>query len=195
MFSRDLSAVCINVDYRLSPEHAWPCCVWDCYNAIHWAAQTASPTNSVLPADPKKGFIVGGASAGGNLAAVMAQVARDKGLSPPLTGQYLCVPALLWHDVVPDRFKDDYQSRFTSGRDDPLLGPIAKDMPPSLAGEGSTDPLFNPLLHPNMKDLPPCYLQVAGLDPLRDEAIIWDRLFKENGGRSRLEMYDGLGHM
>lgn len=197
MLSRDLGAVCVNVDYRLSPEHPWPSCVWDCYDVVQWAAKTASPASSELPSDPKKGFIVGGASAGGNLSAVMCQLGRDKSLSPPLTGQYLCVPSLLWQDVVPEEYKEDYQSRYNSGLNDPILGGLLQvnNMPPNLAGEGSTNPLFSPLIHPNMKDLPPCFLQVGGLDPLRDEAIIWDRVLKENGGKSRLKVYDGYGHM
>lgn len=195
-FSRDLGAVCVNVDYRLAPEHPWPCCVWDCWDVVQWASKTASPTNSELPADPKKGFIVGGASAGGNLSAVMAQVARDKGLMPPLTGQYLCVPSLLWHDVVPKEYEEDYQSKYNSGLSDPILGGLIKiSMPPNLAGKASPDPLFSPLIHPNLKNLPPCYQQVGGLDPLRDEAIIWDRVLKENGNKTRLEVYNGFGHM
>ncbi|KAK4496565.1 hypothetical protein PRZ48_012545 [Zasmidium cellare] len=196
MFSRDLGATCVNVDYRLAPEHPWPCCVWDCYDVIKWAAKTAFPGSAELPADPKTGFIVGGASAGGNLSAVMCQIGRDEGLNPPLTGQYLCVPSLLWQDVVPEEYKEDYQSRYNSGLNDPILGDLVKvTMPPNIAGEGNSTPLFSPLIHPNMKNLPPCFLQVGGLDPLRDEAIIWDRVFKENGGKSNLKVYDGYGHM
>ena len=92
LFSRGLGAVCVNVDYRLAPEHPFPKGVEDAYDVVKWCATTASPDSPILPADPKQGFIVGGASAGGNLAAVVSQLGRDEGLSPPLTGQYLCVP-------------------------------------------------------------------------------------------------------
>ncbi|EME85087.1 uncharacterized protein MYCFIDRAFT_15804, partial [Pseudocercospora fijiensis CIRAD86] len=196
MFARDLGAVCVNVDYRLAPEHAWPKCVEDCYDVISWVAKTASPSNPELPGDPKAGFIVGGASAGGNLAAVMAQLGRDNGLSPPLTGQYLCCPSLLWHDVVPEKWQSEYRSRHESF-DDPLFRDGMKKAPPNnLAGKGSTNPLFNPLLHPNLKGLPACYQQVSGLDPLRDEAILYERVLREeNGVKTKIDVYDGHGHM
>ena len=74
---------------------------WDMTLATRY--YLASPSSSVLPADPKLGFIVGGSSAGGNLSAVMCQLTRDEGLTPPLTGQYLSVPALLWMDAVPEK--------------------------------------------------------------------------------------------
>lgn len=99
LFARDLGAVCVNVDYRLAPEHQFPTGVYDAYDVVKWCAASARPDSSILPADPRQGFIVGGASAGGNLSAVVCQLGRDNGLTPPLTGQYLCVPALLWQDV------------------------------------------------------------------------------------------------
>lgn len=77
----------------------FPTGVHDAYDVVKWCAASAKPDSSILPGDPLQGFVVGGASAGGNLAAVVCQLGRDEGLSPPLTGQYLCVPALLWTDV------------------------------------------------------------------------------------------------
>lgn len=61
-----------------------------------------------------------GAIAGGNPAAVMCQLAWDEGLSPPLTGQYLCVPARLWPDVVPEKWSEEYRSQSESVND-PVL--------------------------------------------------------------------------
>lgn len=78
----------------------------------------------MLQATPTRGLIVGGASAGGNIAAVLALLARDEKLDPPITGQYLCVPALLPENNVPDRFKDEYKSRRESTND-----PVLKAMP------------------------------------------------------------------
>ncbi|CAK4033077.1 AB hydrolase superfamily [Lecanosticta acicola] len=193
--SRDLGMVCINVDYRLLPEHPWPTPVDDCYDVVQWVAKNASPSNSIFPGDPAKGFIVGGASAGGHLSAVMCQLGRDNGLNPPLTGQYLGFPVLLWHDVVPEKFKSEYRSRMECV-DDPIFRSLFADkLPPSPAGKGVDDPIMNPLLHPNLKDLPPCYLQVGGLDPLRDEALIWERVLRENGVPTKIDVYDGYGHM
>lgn len=194
LFARDLGAVSVNVEYRLAPEYPFPTGVNDCYDVIKWIASTAP--SDILPADPRQGFIVGGSSAGGNLSAVMCQIARDNALEPPLTGQNLCVPALLAHSVVPEKWKMEYRSRNES-QDDPILqfnekvsADLNKDLKPDEAS-----PLFSPLLHPNFRDLPPAFFQVCGLDPLRDEALIYENVLRENGVETKLDVYDGCGHM
>ena len=194
LLARDLGAVCVNVEYRLAPEHPYPTGVNDCYDVVKWIASTAP--SSILPADPRQGFIVGGASAGGNLSAVMCQIGRDEGLAPPLTGQNLCVPALLSFNVVPDNWKKEYRSRDESTKD-PILK-FNRDAAKSLHTELNPDEsstLFSPLLHENLKGLPPAFFQVCGLDPLRDEALIYESVLKENGVDTRLDVYDGFGHM
>lgn len=197
MFSRDLGAVCVNVEYRLAPEHPFPTGVNDCQDVVRWCAKTASPSSDVLPADPKRGFIVGGASAGGNLAAVMCQLSRDESLQPPLTGQYLCVPALLWHGVVPEKWVAEYRSR-TESIYDPIIKLDRPRTDTSMQGlkPDTASPLFSPLLHPNLRDLPPAFFQLAGLDPLRDEGLLYERVLREeNDVPTRLEVYNGFGHM
>lgn len=197
LFSRDLGAVCVNVEYRLAPEHPFPTGVHDCQDVVRWCARTASSDSDILPANPRQDFIVGGASAGGNLAAVMCQLSRDEHLDPPLTGQYLCVPALLSSDAVPEKWKAEYQSRFNS-KDDPVLqmsdsgtSRSTKDLKPD-----THSPLFLPLLHPELKGLPPAYFQLGGLDPLRDEGLLYERVLREEAGvRTKIDVYDGYGHM
>ncbi len=197
LFSSDLGAVSVNVEYRLAPEHPFPTSVHDSYDVVKWCAVTASPSSDILPADPRLGFIVGGSSAGGNISAVVCQLGRDEGLSPPLTGQYLSVPALLWTNVVPDKWKLEYRSRFESTQDpvlklDPKSGEdLMQTLKPDVAS-----PLFSPLLHENLTGLPPAYFQLAGLDPLRDEGLLYERVLQEESGVStKLDVYDGFGHM
>jgi acetyl esterase/lipase len=198
MFSRDLGAVCVNVEYRLAPEASFPTGVNDSWDVLKWCAQEASPTSSLLPADPSIGFIVGGASAGGNISAVLCQIGRDEGLQPPLTGQYLCVPALLSPKAVPDKWKGQYRSR-TEAVSDPIL---------KLAKPGSTSatadalkpdvfsPLYSPLLHENLSKLPAAFFQLCGLDPLKDEGVLYEKLLREDHGtRTKVEIYEGFGHM
>ena len=183
LFARDLGAVCVNVDYRLAPEHPFPKGVEDAYDVVKWCSATACPDSSILPGDLSQGFIVGGASAGGNLSAVVCQLGRDEGLHPPLTGQYLCVPALLWPDSVPDKWASAYCSRFQS-TSDPVLKldentghALVETLKPD-----TSSPLFSPLLHPNLRNLPPAFFQLGGLDPLRDEGLLYERVLSEENG-------------
>ncbi|KAK1053299.1 hypothetical protein LTR74_016288 [Friedmanniomyces endolithicus] len=196
MFARNLGAVCVNFEYRLAPEHPFPQGVNECWDVVQWCARTATPSSNILPADPKMGFIVGGASAGGNLAAVMTQLSRDEGLTPPLTGQYLCVPALLWWDVVPEKWTAEYKSRTGSTFDPVLKLREGKDQTTESLKADHSSSLFCPLLHRNLRGLAPAYFQLAGLDPLRDEGLLYERVLREESGvLTRLEVYEGYGHM
>jgi acetyl esterase/lipase len=85
LFSRDLGAVCVNVEYRLAPDYPFPTWIHDSWDALKWCAENAEE----LGADLKKGFVVGGGSAGGNISAVLTHLARDEELEPPLTGQVI----------------------------------------------------------------------------------------------------------
>jgi len=196
MFARDLGAVCVNVEYRLAPENPFPQGVNDCWDVVQWCATTATPTSEILPADPRMGFVVGGASAGGSLAAAMCQLSRDEGLAPPLTGQFLCVPALLWWDVVPGKWTAEYKSRTESTSDPVLKLREGKDRTTESLKADHSSTLFCPLLHRNLRGLAPAYFQLAGLDPLRDEGLLYERVLREEGGvLTRLEVYEGYGHM
>ncbi|KAI1340872.1 putative lipase/esterase [Xylariaceae sp. FL0016] len=203
LFCRELGAVCVNVEYRLAPEYAFPTWINDSWDALQWAASNAT----ALGADPSKGFVVGGGSAGGNIAAVLAHIARDEHLSPPLTGQYLCVPAitcLVPPSAIPEKYRPEYLSHPSIT---PNIDPVLK-----LTAQPDIDGLFSQILRAPLDDprivpflygaregghtgLPPAYLQVCGLDPLRDEGLIYERVLREEAGvKTRLDLYEGLGH-
>ncbi|EXJ75455.1 uncharacterized protein A1O5_02151 [Cladophialophora psammophila CBS 110553] len=99
-FVQAFGAVCVSAGYRLAPEFPFPYAIHDAWDALRWAAKKASSWG----ADPSAGFVVGGTSAGGNISAILAHLARDEGLSPPLTGQYLAIPAVLPPSVVPEKY-------------------------------------------------------------------------------------------
>ncbi|KAJ9656308.1 hypothetical protein H2201_008588 [Coniosporium apollinis] len=101
-FVQQFGCVCISVDYRLAPEHPFPVPVEDSWDALKWIAAHASD----LAADPSAGFIVGGASAGGNIAVILSHLARDESLSPPITGLWPNIPALISPDAIPEEYKD-----------------------------------------------------------------------------------------
>lgn len=192
MFCRDLGAVCINVEYRLAPEHPFPTGVNDSWDALKWAAANAES----LKANPARGFIVGGASAGGNIAAVLAHLARDEGLNPPLTGQYLCVPSLLHLGGVPEKHKHEYLSR-SINKDDPVLKNPDWNIVHVIYKPDRSSPLWEPFNHPlGHKGVAKTYLQVCGMDPLRDEALIYERVLREEAEvQTKLDFYPGYGHM
>lgn len=99
---------------------------WDV--ARHFAANHAS-----FGADPSKGFIVGGSSAGGNISAVLAQLSRLENLNPPITGQYLSVPLIFPLESVPEKYRGELLSPYES-QSDPVLKGLGADR---LKGEFS----------------------------------------------------------
>ena len=163
----------------------------DCWDALKWAI--ANNTN--LKATTTRGLIVGGASAGGNIAAVLALRSRDENLSPPITGQYLCVPALLPETDVPSHFAHLYQSRTTSVND-PVLKGITPGVIESIYAPERQNLLWDPFNHPEgHAGVAKTFFQVGGIDPLRDEAVLYDRALREKGVLTRFKLYSGYGHM
>jgi len=79
-----------------------------------------------LGGNPKKGFLAGGISAGGNFGAIVSHLYRDDKLSPPLTGCYLSIPACISPQFVPAKYKDVYLSR-EQNKDAPVLNKEAMD--------------------------------------------------------------------
>ncbi|GIZ42379.1 hypothetical protein CKM354_000565200 [Cercospora kikuchii] len=182
-----------NVDYRLGPESKFPTAHNDCWDATKWIAENAI----ALGADPSKGFIIGGTSAGGNLAAAMSHLARDEGLSPPITGCHLMIPAVCDSSVYPERFKKELLSR-AQLHDAPILSHASIELFLNnfVEPKDRSDPLFSPLLwKTGHKNLPPQYFQICGADPLRDEALVYERLLREEEGtKTKVDMYPGQPH-
>lgn len=190
----ELGMVVVNVDYRLAPEHKYPTAAHDCYDALKWAAAN----HSNLGADPSKGFVVGGTSAGGNLTAVTTLLARDDKLSPPLTGSLLMIPAVCYHAAMPDKFQKDFYS-WDQNKNAAILSEKACELFIDNYVPEHKDrknELFSPLLWKAGHDnLPPQVFQICGMDPLRDEALIYERLLREEKGtKTKVLMYPGLPH-
>jgi acetyl esterase/lipase len=163
----------------------------DCYDALLWSVKNSA----TLDATPSRGLLVGGASAGGNIAAVLALLARDENLEPPITGQYLCVPALLPDTNVPPELAPLYQSR-TQSSDDPVLKGILPGLIEHIYAPEPKSPLWDPFNHPDgHRGLAKAFFQVGGLDPLRDEAVLYDRVLRQSGVLTRFDLYAGYGHM
>ena len=93
----------------MAPEHPFPTAADDCFAALKYVASNPEKFSSSL----KKGFLVGGASAGGNLAAVVSHLARDDPFfkDKPLTGQYLQIPVVVHYEAVPKKSVPNNRSR------------------------------------------------------------------------------------
>lgn len=194
--SRDLAvqlgAVVLSVDYRLAPENPFPTPVNDAWDSVKWAAKNAA----TLKATPSKGFVVGGASAGGNLAAVVTHLARNEKLSPPLTGQFLVAPLLIPPTAVPEKYKSQYIS-YEQNNKSAILSSAMMNMFNKAHKSDDKSPLFAVFNDPSgHADLPPAYIQICGADMLRDDAILYERVLREDYNiPTRVDMYAGLPHM
>jgi acetyl esterase len=172
-------AVCLSVDYRLAPEHRYPAAVEDARAAVAWATGTGAQQ---LGTDPAR-VVVGGDSAGANLAIAAARYARER-----LRGHALVYPAL-----DPAMASESYRE-FADG---PMLtaASMAFCWRTYLDGRvGTDDPDAAPLVADDLAGLPPAYVAVAGHDPLRDDGIRYAERLREAGVEVRLERYDDMPH-
>lgn len=155
------------VDYRLAPEHPFPAAVEDAVAAFTWAAEHAAE----LAVDPDR-VGVGGDSAGGNLAAVVAQVTVGAGGAAPAF-QLLVVPAT---DFTANRpSKGLFNDGFALDQDTMDWYEVTY-----LGDHDRTDPLASPILG-ELVGLPPAAVFVAGFDPLRDDGVAYAQALASAG--------------
>jgi len=181
---RDVGAVVLSVGYRLAPEARFPAAVEDCAAALAW---TAAHTDE-LGGDPGR-LAIAGDSAGGNLAAVVARLARDAG-GPPLAGQLLIYPGT-------DARDDDgvYASREQNADGYFLTLADVRWFSDHYVGTADrNDPSLSPLLAEDLTGLPPAIVVTAEYDPLRDEGEAYARALEHAGVPVTLVRYDGLIH-
>lgn len=185
-------ATVVSAGYRLAPEHPFPYAQHDSLDTTKWAAENA--TGSILAADPSKGFIVGGVSAGGSIAAAVSRKLQEEKLAFPLTGQWLCIPSLMDHASCPEEYKHLYLA-FEQNGDTAFLGKEARAMMDKAAKWDVTSDLRYAVLSKNpIADQPRTYTQVEGMDPLRDDGLIYDELLKKAGVPTRIDLYPGCPH-
>ncbi|MFC5589024.1 alpha/beta hydrolase [Sporosarcina soli] len=161
--------VVVSVDYRLAPEHRFPVPVEDSYAALCWAHKHAAELNAV-GAD----IVVGGDSAGGNLATVMTMLSQEND-GPSIVAQALIYPVtnLDFTTSSYEKFAEGY------GLDKELMIWFGEYY---INDEKEfKDPLVSPLLHKNVSALPPAIIVAAENDVLLDEGVQYRDRLKEAG--------------
>ena len=172
----------ISVDYRMAPGSKFPIPVLDCWAATQWAAENAAE----LGADASR-LAVAGDSAGGNLAAVMTQIARQEG-GPSIAYQMLIYP-------VTDTGNDtESRNEFATGY---FLEKAGMDWFHDQYTSSETDWAdfrCSPLKAEDFSGLPPAHVVTAGFDPLRDEGIAYADKLKAAGVPTTHINYEGMIH-
>ena len=172
----------LSVDYRLAPETQFPGAVQDAYAATRWASDHAG----LLNIDPMK-IAVGGDSAGGNLAAVVAQMAQDSGAFK-IALQVLIYP-------MTDQSRD-YPSYHRNGSGYMLTTAALYWFMDNYIPDPNDrqDPMASPMLRPSLKGLPPALIISAEFDPLVDENEAYAKRLKEAGVATDYVCFPGMIH-
>ena len=180
--SNGADCVVVSVDYRLAPEHKFPAAADDAYAATAWVAAHASE----LGADASR-VAVGGDSAGGNLTAAVALMARDRG-GPPLAFQVLIYPVLDLASESASR-KENGEGYFLTA-----AGMTWYEEQYLRDDADRKNVLASPLLADDLAGLPPALVVTAEYDPLRDEGEAYGRRLNEAGVPATVSRYDGMFH-
>jgi acetyl esterase len=182
MLTNAAQCVFVSVDYRLAPEDPYPAAVEDCWTALQWVA--AHPAD--VGGDTSR-LAVAGDSAGGNLSAVCALLARDAG-TPKLATQILMYPVTdygfgteSYRENASGYFLEDAEMHwffdcYTRGGADPTHWHIA------------------PLRATSHEGVAPALVITAEYDPLRDEGEAYGRALAAAGVSTTVTRYDGMIH-
>jgi acetyl esterase/lipase len=174
-FANELGATVASVDYRLAPDHPYPIPLEDCYSGLQWLVQLPS-------VDPAR-VAIGGASAGGGLAAALALLTRDRG-EIPLAAQILVYPML--DDRTVGRHLDNPGLR---------LWNQSSNKYGWSAYLGGADPeVAVPARRDDLSGLPPAWLGVGTLDLFHDEDLAYADRLKGAGVPCEVEVVPGAFH-
>jgi acetyl esterase/lipase len=183
--AKDLKITIAAVQYRFSPEHPFPAAIEDAYAALVWIYMSTA----TLGIDPGR-IAVGGASAGGGLAAGLALLARDRG-EVPLVFQLLVYPML--DDRTTLRTGQDERTlRLWNGQSN-LLG-WTSYLGGQQPGGDATSPYAAPSRSPNLAGLPAAWIGIGTCDLFYEEDLAYAAALRQAGVPCALEIVDGAFH-
>ena len=182
LLAEQTKRVVVSVDYRLSPEYKFPVPVEDSYAALQWAHENASSINAI--ADD---IVVGGDSAGGNLATVMAILSQENS-GPAISGQALIYPVTHLNFTTPsyEQFAEGY------GLDRDLMIWFGE----YYVNDSSEydDVRVSPLLCENVSALPPAIIIAAENDVLLDDGLKYEEKMRNAGVQTSYKLIEGSVH-
>jgi acetyl esterase len=178
-----VGCIVISVDYRLAPKYKFPAAVEDVYSAVQWVAENATR----IYGDPNR-IAVGGASAGGNLAAVVCLMSKHRN-GPSLVFQLLAFPPTNLASLETDSYRDFgkgygltkshvkwFRKQYLNSEDD------------------RKNPYVSPLLADDLTGLPPALIITGEYDVVRDDGKAYTTRLKQEGVSVRYKCFVG-GHM
>lgn len=180
--AHNTGAQVLSVHYRRAPENRYPAPLEDCYAALCWASEHAA----TLGIDPSR-LAVAGDSAGGNLAAACALLARDRA-GPALSFQALIYPGLGGGQAT---------ASFSTHKSDLFLKPSGILFSQrAYLGESMEPPnhYAAPLQTESTAGLPPAYILVAALDPLHDDGLLYAQRLSDAGVKATFRSAPGMVH-
>jgi acetyl esterase/lipase len=183
-YAEQVGCVVVSVEYRLAPEHPHPAPVEDCYAGLAWMAENAAE----LGIDPER-IAVGGASAGGGLAAGTVLMARDKG-TPAVAFQLLIYPMLDDRDATESTH--EFGGILSWAREHNVSG--WKALLGNRHGTDDVDHYAAPSRATDLAGLPPALIQVGELEVFRDEDIDYALRLLRAGVPTELHVYPGGYH-
>ncbi|KAJ9157491.1 hypothetical protein NKR23_g277 [Pleurostoma richardsiae] len=207
-FAAAFNVVVVCPSYHLSspdPEVRWPASVHSAWGVLSWLSENAEREFGV---SLEEGFVVGGHSAGSNLAAAVTGVslfgddgtygAEFRQLPKPITGLFVNCPLLLDDDILPQKYKEDWASFQDNYHLQPLGSHAIIGMKKAYA------PDFRSRWWSPTADLtkssargvhfPPCHINACGLDPLRDDAIVFEKVLAARGDKTNMIVFPDDGH-
>jgi acetyl esterase len=176
-------AIVVFIDYRLAPEAQFPTPAEDCYDGLLWTVEHADE----LVIDVTR-LAVAGDSAGGNLAAVVALMARDR-QGPALRYQLLVYPCT---DMDPSRWPSMSENKNGYFLTTDSMVWFYDQYVPNAADR--TNPYASPIYSSDLSNLPPAFVITAEFDPLRDEGEAYGKALAAAGVATEIERYDGMIH-
>ena len=179
--ANQVEAVVVSVAYRQAPEHKFPTAHNDCYAAYEWTVKNAAS----IKGDPKRIAVVG-ESAGGNLAAAVSMMARDKGMQLPVH-QVLVYPIAGYDFNTPSYKQSDSIAPLNSGL---MKWFFEKYLNSPSDGKGQ----MISLVTANLKGLPSTTIIAAEYDPLRSEGEMLSDNLKKAGVNTNYKLYKGVTH-